>query len=307
MLHCLDAMTGEEIWKLDTVQRFGVIQNFFGVASTPVIADDLLIAMVGGSPAESARVPSGRLNLVKPNGSGLIAVDKKTGELKYQVLEDLASYSSLKLATWSGEPIVLAWMRGSLFGVRPRTGESVFEFPWRSRKLESVNASTPVVMDDQVLISECYELGTAFLKIDESAPTVVWSDRGKRDKALEAHWNTPIVVGDFAYGCSGRHSGPAELRCIEWRTGKVRWKQPGLTRTSLTYIDGHFIVLGEDGRLQLIKADPEKFNVVTKYQPGDTDNAGEFSSPCWAAPIVSHGLMYARGKNKLVCFELIPN
>ena len=144
MLHCLDAITGKEIWKLDTMERFGVIQNFFGVASTPVVFEDLLIVMVGGSPVESQRVPVGALNLVKPNGSGLIALDKKTGEFKYQVIDDLASYSSLKLANFSGAPMLLAWMRGSLHGIEPRTGESVFEFPWRSRKLESVSLGKPL-------------------------------------------------------------------------------------------------------------------------------------------------------------------
>jgi hypothetical protein len=28
--------------------------------------------------------------------------------------------------------------------------------------------------------------------------------------------------------------------------------------------------------------------------------------PCWAAPIVSHGLMYVRGDERLLCLELIP-
>ena len=28
--------------------------------------------------------------------------------------------------------------------------------------------------------------------------------------------------------------------------------------------------------------------------------------PAWAAPILSHGLLYLRGKNYLVCLELIP-
>ena len=307
MLHCLDAISGQEIWKLETMKRFGVIQNFFGVASTPVVFEDLLIVMVGGSPDESQKIAPGLLNLVKPNESGLIALDKKTGELKYQSVNDLASYSSLKLTTLSGQPVVLAWMRGALFGVSPQTGEVVFQFPWRSRKLESVNASTPVVVDDKVLISECYEIGSALLQFDETfSPAVLWSDQGKRNKSLEAHWNTPIVLGDYVYGCSGRHTGPAELRCVNWRSGKILWKEKGLTRTSLTFIDGHFIVLGEEGQLQLIKADAEKFNLVTSYEPGQGENAADFSRPCWAAPVVSHGLMYVRGKKKLVCFELIP-
>jgi hypothetical protein len=28
--------------------------------------------------------------------------------------------------------------------------------------------------------------------------------------------------------------------------------------------------------------------------------------PCWAAPILSHGLLYLRGADRLVCLELIP-
>lgn len=28
--------------------------------------------------------------------------------------------------------------------------------------------------------------------------------------------------------------------------------------------------------------------------------------PAWAAPLVSHGLLYVRGRDRLVCAELIP-
>ena len=314
MLHCLDAQNGKVIWKQNLSERFGVIQNFFGVASTPVIFEDLLIVMVGGSPVESKRVPPGALNLVKSNNTGLVALDKKTGVLKYSSVDDLASYCSLKLTEINGSPILLAWMRGSLFGVQPRKGTVEFEFPWRARILESVNASMPVVHDGQVLISECYGKGSAVLdpkvlKDVEGTPTpeLVWSDDRKRDKALEAHWNTPIVIGDSFYGCSGRHSAPAEIRCVDWKTGDVRWKQKGLSRSSLTYIDGHFVVLGEHGQLLLIKASPEKYQVVTEYEPGTGLNSVKLKSPCWAAPIISHGLLYVRGKDQLVCFELIPN
>ena len=30
------------------------------------------------------------------------------------------------------------------------------------------------------------------------------------------------------------------------------------------------------------------------------------SDPFWAAPILSHGLLYIRGDDRLVCLELIP-
>jgi hypothetical protein len=28
--------------------------------------------------------------------------------------------------------------------------------------------------------------------------------------------------------------------------------------------------------------------------------------PCWAAPVLSHGLLYVRGEDRLVCLQLIP-
>jgi outer membrane protein assembly factor BamB len=209
--------------------------------------------------------------------------------------------------------MLLVWMRESLFAVSPGTGEISFEFPWRARILESVNASMPVVHDETVLITECYGKGSAMLDtrnletVDgKLTPKLLWSDASKRDKALEAHWNTPIVIGDSVFGCSGRHSAPAELRCVDWKTGEVRWKKKGLSRSSVTYVDGHFIVLGEQGQLLLIEATADKFNLVTEYEPSVGNNAVKFKSPCWAAPIISHGLLYVRGKDQLVCFELIP-
>jgi outer membrane protein assembly factor BamB len=307
MLHCLDAKTGQLIWDLNANEKFGVIQNFFGVASTPVIFDDLLIVMVGGSPDESKKVAPGALNLVKPNGSGLVALDKKTGEIKYQCLDDLASYCSLKLTKQHDETLLLAWMRGSLYGVQPADGRVKFTFPWRAKIMESVNASVPVVVDGHVLISECYGKGCAVLapKEGETNPQPVWSDEGRREKSLEAHWNTPIVIGDYVYACSGRHTSQAEIRCVNWKTGEVKWTNSDLSRSSLTYIDGHFIVMGEQGELLLIKTNPEKFEKVTQYVRGEGDNI-RLGLPCWAAPIVSHGLLFVRGKNELVCLELIP-
>ena len=45
MLYCLrfDDKGAKPLWKVDTQAEFGVVQNFFGVASAPVIEKDLLI------------------------------------------------------------------------------------------------------------------------------------------------------------------------------------------------------------------------------------------------------------------------
>jgi outer membrane protein assembly factor BamB len=316
MLHCLSIEDGKPLWKIDTGREFGVVQNFFGVGSSPVVEGDLLIVPIGGSPPESRRAPPGRLDLVKGNGSGIVAFDKLTGAVKYKITDELAGYATPKLATIGSRRWCFAFARGGLVGFEPGSGKVDFHFPWRAELLESVNASDPVVVGDRVFISETYGPGSALLQVRPGEAEVVWSDAEKRrDKAMQTHWNTPIYHERYLYASSGRHTENAELRCIEFATGKVMWSEPGLTRCSLLYVDGHFVCLGEDGTLRLVRASPRRYELVAEaVLAHHSPEAGAFEFgrsrllkyPAWAAPILSHGLLYARGAHRLVCLELIP-
>lgn len=303
MLHCLKAVDGREVWKRDTTKEFGVVQNFFGVGSTPVVEGDLLIVQIGGSPPNS---PGIQTNEVKGNGAGIVAFDKRTGEIKYKVTDELASYSSPVMATIGDRRWGFVFCRGGLVGFEPATGKVDFQYPWRAKILESVNASNPVVAGDLVMISECYSVGSSVLRVKPGGADVVWSDGRKRDQALATHWMTPIHLDGYVYGSSGRHTQEAELRCVELATGKVMWTQPRLTRCSLLYVDGHFVCLGEEGTLRLIKATPKQYEEVSRAAWKTQDGEAFLKYPAWAAPILSHGLLYVRGKDRLACFELIP-
>jgi len=316
MLHCLRATDGKLLWKFDTAAKFAVAQNFFGVGSAPVISGDLLICQVGGSSDDTRNVAPGQLDKVRGKDSGVVAFDKRTGEVKYHVSDELASYATPTLSKIDGREWLFVFARGGLLGMDPASGKIDFHFPWRAKILESVNASNPVVVNDLVLISETYGPGSAVLRVKPGDYDVVWSDAEKRrDKSLMTHWNTPVHHEGYVYGSSGRHTNEAELRCVELATGKVMWSEPGLTRSSLLYVDGHFVVLTEGGDVLLIRATPEKFDLVTFAQPEAADDGAQAADapprrllnyPAWAAPILSHGLLYLRGKDRLVCVELIP-
>ena len=313
MLHCVQFSDGKPVWKLDTKAEFGFVQNFFGVGSTPVVEGDLLLVHVGGSPEGSERTDFEEL---KGNGSGLVAFDKSNGKVKWKVSDELASYSSPVVRTIGKRRLALVFARGGLIGVDVATGKQDFRYPWRSAMLESVNASNPVVVGDRVLITECYDVGSSLLRLKPGGFEKVWTDEDTpaRKRRLKCHWMTPIHVDGFVYGSSGRHTAEAELRCVELATGKVVWREPNLTRSSLLHVDGHFVCLGEDGRLRLLKVNPKKYEELANVQlrmpkkDGTDDPDGEelLEYPCWAAPILSHGLLYVRGDKRLVCLELIP-
>ena len=308
MLHCVSAKDGKVVWSHDTLKEFGVVQNFFGVGSTPVIEGDLLITQIGGSPEGVDPFDDDFLRH-KGNRFGIVAFEKTTGKVRYTIGEELASYSVPTLATIDGRRWCFVFTRNHLVAFNPADDKVDFRFPWRADVIESVNAANPVVVGDQVLISETYGPGAALLKVKPGAYEVVWTDARKtpRNKSMQAHWMTPIHADGYVYGSSGRHETNAELRCIELATGKVVWREPGLTRTSLLMIDRHFVCLGEDGMLRLLKANPQKYDLVSETELVDPKTKRPLlTSPCWAAPIVSHGLLYVRGDDRLVCLELIP-
>jgi len=98
------------------------------------------------------------------------------------------------------------------------------------------------------------------------------------------------------------------LVCVDWKSGAVRWSEPGLGRASVALVDGHLIVLGEFGDLVLAKASPERYQEVSRARLVDATagGAGELlQPPCWAAPVIAHGYLYVRGRGRIVCLDLI--
>lgn len=366
LLECIDVVSGKPVWSVDTLKEFGIVKNFFGVGSTPLVWQDLLIVNVGGSPEGSPPDVYAARGRVEGNGTGVVAFDKLTGKVRWKATDELASYSSPVVAPLTAEAGERPWCfvlaRGGLVALDPRSGAVDFQFPWRATKLESVNASSPVVVGNEVFISEAYGPGSALLRVGESPGVgvsdadgvagvsdagsgekanagtasqtpatrmVVWQDDPRsREKAMELHWNTAVHHDGYLYGSSGQHGGDAELRCIDRATGEVKWRERGLARSSLLYVDGCFVCLSEDGALRLLRATPEKYEVLAEFTPtaddsrhvddslresnspvserpvqGDGDPLLEY--PAWAAPVLSHGLLYVRGKDRLVCLEVI--
>lgn len=308
-LTCREFETGNERWFVDTNERYGVVQNFFGVGCSPLVVDDLVVVMVGGSPDEDQNLPPGRLDRVSPNNSAIVGFDKVTGEERFRTGNYLASYASLRVADLQNGKVILAFVREGLLAIDAVTGKELWMYPWRSDMLESVNAAMPVVDGNQVMISECYQIGASLLEISKTGYKVLRADpENRRLQTFRAHWATPIKVGDYLYGCSGRNPPDSDLRCIDWKTGELMWSDPRRERTSLLYVDGYLIVLGERGGLELIKATPEKYQSITKVDLSKFDRAQPdrlpINYPCWAAPIISHGLMYVRGEQKTICFKI---
>ena len=312
-LACLDLATGKPIWKRDTAADFDIPPAFFGVGSTPILEGDKLIVMVGGLP-----------------NSGMVAFEAETGAtaweavgakafpppfgFRFQKDDKLASYSSPIAVTIGGQRQILAWLRPGFVSLDPKTGKVLHSEFFRAQVRESVNAARPVVVNDLVFLSAAYELGALMLKSkpDGKGFSELWRD----DQAMQNHWSTSIHHQGFLYGFSGRHEAPSSFRCVELKTGKVRWEtedvfQLGISpvraaddrklkfygRASKILAEGKFIVLSEWGHLALVDVNPEKCVERGRYK------VPELRYPAWAAPILSRGRVYLRDENWLIAFD----
>lgn len=311
MLHALTLAEGKLLWKVDTFKQFGVVQNFFGVGSTPLLDDNRLIVHVGGSPEGDARKP---FDQVSSNNSAIVAFDKLTGKVLYQCGSDLASYASPQVVSLHGKKTGLIFARDGLLGFDPEKGVELFRYSFRARMLESVNVSNVLVHQDQILLSESYAAGSTLLQFNQQKWDPVWTAvPRRREQGIAAHMNTPIRIGEYVYGCTGRQPNEAELRCIEWKTGKVVWKEQPKHRDyvagrgTLTYVDGHFLYLAEEGVLFLLKATPDGYQQVGIWDGRQSAPGGppfpQLAEPAWSAPVVSHGRIFLRGQGKLVCLD----
>ncbi len=230
-LHCLDLKTGTKVWERSLNTEYEVRKGFFGVGTSPLLEGDLLLVNVGGKEKEA----------------GIVAFDKNTGKEVWKVTNHEASYSSPVAATIAGKRLVSFFTREGIVLLDPRTGKLLYSKHWRSRLGASVNAASPVVVDDYVFVSACYGTGAILLRVGEESVQEVW----KGNETMSNHYNTCIHRKGYLYGFDGRQEGGARLRCVELKTGKVQWTCPRAGCGSMVLADDNLIILGEDGDLVL--------------------------------------------------------
>lgn len=307
-LSCRSVVDGKEIWSVDTSQNYGVVQNFFGVGSSPMVLGDTVIVMIGGSPPADQQIAPMRLDRVSPAGSALVAFDRRDGKERWHCGDDLASYSSPRTISIGGKTFVLLFARGGLMLIDPASGSVKWRYEHRADILESVNAIVPVVDGDEVFISECYDVGSVLLKVTAESATPIWIDPAgnRRRQSMRSHWATPVLVDGFLYGCSGRNAPDSDLRCIDWNTGEVKWTDDRRTRSSVTSVGDHLIVMEERGETQVIRATPDRFEVVADWPlQSAAGNRPAMTYPCWSAPIVVGDLIILRGDEHVACLKFV--
>ena len=273
-LHAVDLDTGAGVWSVDTRQRFRFRKAFFGAAGSPLVEDGRVIANVGG-----------------PN-DGIVAFDAATGDVLWTVAGEEASYSSPVAATFGGGRHALFFTRDNLVSLDPVNGRERFRRAWRARIRASVNAATPLVVDDLVFVSAQYGTGAGVFRVAESGLDELWT----ADDAMSNHYATSVHRDGYLYGYHGRQEFGPSLRAVALETGDVAWDVPRFGAGSILLADDLLVVMRESGELLLAEASPDAFVPVVRAQL--------LRGTVRAYPALADGRIYVRNGDTLLAVGL---
>jgi len=275
-LVCLDARTGEKVWGFNILAEFGSKNITWAISESPLIDGDRVICSPGGPQA------------------AVVALDKMTGQVvwKSPSTGELAGYASANLTKYGGLRILSTMTAKACIGLNADSGVLLWHVghitPWDE------NIFTPILEDGCVFYSTGHKVGSRKLKLritDGKVTTeTLWESR-----ELDNHHGGVILLDGYLYG-SGHRRG---WICLDWETGKTMYNDAGVGKGSLTYADGMFYTLGERSLMGLVKATPERHEMISQFRlpPG-----GE--GPAWAHPVICAGRLYIRYDDFLHAYDV---
>jgi outer membrane protein assembly factor BamB len=252
ILRCLNAATGDEVWKadkFDVLPADGPASGFSGPRCSPTVSDGKVVTLglrgtvtcydansgkqlwrkedfKGSNPrffTSASPVVADGLCVVQLGGGqngGVIAYALANGDEKWRWTGEGPAYASPMLMTVAGTKMVIAETERKIVGLDMKDGKLLWETPFAlAQGARGYNASTPIVDGDTLLFGGSGR-GTTAVRIakegDGFAVKELWKNT---DNSVQ--FNTPVLKGNALYGLTANN----EFFCVT-KDGKTAWTAP---------------------------------------------------------------------------------
>ncbi len=271
LLVCLYAQSGEVRWQVDFTKTLKSPLPAFGFVSSPLVDGDHLFVQAGAS---------------------CIKLKKSTGEIVWRALQDSggmfgSAFSSPFLTSIAGRKQLLVQTREKLAGLDPETGKVLWskDIP----AFRGMNILTPTVSGDSIFTS-AYG-GKSFLFTLQSQGDTVQLQETWVNK-VTGYMSSPVIIDGHVYV----HLRNQRFTCIDLRSGETRWTTtPYGKYWSLVTNGEKILALDERGELFLIRANPEKFELL--------DSRKISEDPTWAHLAVCKDEVFIRELNAMSVYR----
>jgi outer membrane protein assembly factor BamB len=270
LLNALDAQTGKTIWSHNTSTDTSREVPFWGISSSPLIVDDVVIVSVGGT-LSGYDIASGKQRWVGPLHGG--------------------SYSSPHLVTIDGVTQVLILSSPGVVSVNPADGKLLWDYKWDGGAI----IQPGITEDGDILINAMSAMGgsgTKRLAIKHDggawAPEERWTTNG-----LKPYFNDYVIHKGHAYGFDNNI-----LACIDLADGKRKWKggRYGNGQMILLADQDLLLVTSEEGEIALVSATTDQYKELGRIPI--------FNAKTWNHPVVVGNVLLVRNGEEMAAFKL---
>jgi len=272
VLVCLNAKSGKEEWRVDFVKELKSPLPDFGFVCSPLLDGDFVYVQAGASFAK---------------------LEKATGKIVWRSLNDKggmfgSAFSSPIIATVAGKRQLIVQGREKLAGVDIDKGEVL----WSQvvPNFRGMNILTPMPVGDAIFTSSYGNKSWLYkvsLDKDRFAVAEAWTNN------TQAYMSSPVQIDGHAY----LHLQNQRFACIDLKTGKKTWTSDDRFGQywSMVAQGRHILALDQRGELLLMRANPEKFDLIDSLKISD--------QPTWAHLAVVGDEIYIRELNALAVYR----
>ena len=270
----LDASTGAVAWRRNILDDNGAANLDWGMSASPLIVDDTVVVLPGGS-----------------RGRSVVAYNRATGDVVWRALDDRQAYVSPMLVTLAGARQIVVVSATRAVGLHPASGALLWEYPWPTG--QGINVAQPVLLgNDRVFLSASYGQGAAVFQVERDGERFrtrsVWENSRMKNK-----FTSPLLHEGYLYGLD-----ESILACIDAATGELKWKGGRYGYGQPIFAGGHIVVLTEGGDVVLVRATPERHDEVARFSAID--------GKTWNHPVIANGRLLVRNLREMAAFDIRP-
>ncbi len=278
---CLDIASGQIKWQRQTVDEFGGDYHSWGIAESPLIVDNMVIATPGGKDAS------------------VVALDKNSGKTIWTTkgLSDKGSYCSPILVERGGKKIIVTMLENHVVGIDAADGKVLWKDAFKNyQKGKEINPVSPVYIDGMFYTTSGYDDGGAMYALSPDGLSI---KRTWVETKLDVHIGGVVVLDGVIYGASWEGNRDGNWIALDWKSGKVLWEEKWINKGAIISADGLLYLYTEkDGQVGLVRPNKENFDLISSFEINEGDGQH------WAHPSIANGRLYIRHGDILMAYKI---
>ena len=337
---CLDAETGQEIWK----QQYKAVYTISypaGPRATPVVSDGRVYTIGAQGDLYACDARDGKILWQKSftkdygtklptwgmaaaplidgqqlitlvggtNGALVVSFDKVTGKELWRALDDPeVGYAPPRIFKFGDKRQLIIWHPQAVTSLDPATGKQNWQVPFKVSM--GLSVPSPQVAGNRLFVTSFYN-GPLMLEVspDGSGAKVVWKGKSNSERdtdGLHSIMPTPIVTPENIYGvCSY-----GQLRGLDAKTGKRLWETFAATgedrwwNAFLIPNGDRVFIHNEQGDLIIAKLSPQGYEELSRAKLVEPTRQVNRRMTIWSHPAFAMQSVFARNDKEIVRVDL---